>query len=227
MTAGFTKTTIGKLTTVGEELVRARMARGISREASAKTLAIPVRYIEALETGLYHALPGEIYIRGWLKKYASLLGVENEEIMQRYARETTLRHAPQAEQRKKNKKFVTRIFSLLNARRIVGALIIIGAAGYIGFVLYQGLKPPTVVLHNDPTGQQTQSTNITLGGTTDIGVELKINQQVIELSDTGSFEEDVILIEGINTITVEAKRPHSRRFTKTITVVKTGAPSLQ
>lgn len=44
---------------------------------------IPAGYLDALETGTWEALPGEVYARGYLKKYAEYLGFDPDVMVQR------------------------------------------------------------------------------------------------------------------------------------------------
>lgn len=232
MTNSFKKVAIGSVTTVGEELMRARAMHNISREAVAQELAIPVRYLEALESGNYRNLPGAIYIRGWLKKYAGALNLSVPDILRRYSREASLTEDISQGRPKRRRgallgAYLSRVLTAITLRRLSLSLTVLVAIGYIGFIIYQGVKAPTVVLAEGFVDRQTHEDTITVQGTADVGVELTVNEQPIELDGSGAFTEQVGLIDGINTITVEAKRPHSRLFTKTMTIVKTQEPSLE
>ncbi|MFW5714624.1 MAG: helix-turn-helix domain-containing protein [Brevefilum sp.] len=59
----------------GEQLKSIREARGISLEEMAQKTHIRMAYLEALETGDYEWIPSEPQRRGFLKLYASELGV--------------------------------------------------------------------------------------------------------------------------------------------------------
>ncbi len=73
---------------IGDELRRAREARGLSlRDIQAET-KIRLRYLEALEDGDFSVIPGEVYARGFLRSYAQQLGLNSEEIMDRYRQST-------------------------------------------------------------------------------------------------------------------------------------------
>lgn len=61
---------------LGEKLKQARLAQGLTlTELQARTY-IRLRYLEAMEQGDFHLIPGEVYVKGFLKLYARELGVD-------------------------------------------------------------------------------------------------------------------------------------------------------
>ncbi len=69
---------------VGELLRRQRKARGISVVEIAEHTKIGKKYLESLENDEFQALPGETYIRGFLKAVAKYLELDEEAILKRY-----------------------------------------------------------------------------------------------------------------------------------------------
>lgn len=61
---------------VGEQLAAARQARGLAVVDIAQTLKLGVRQVEALEGGDWQALPGQTFIRGFVRNYGRLVGVD-------------------------------------------------------------------------------------------------------------------------------------------------------
>lgn len=73
----------------GSRLRMARQDRGLSLEDVEAATKIRKRYLEAMETGDYSVMPGgESQVRGFLRRYASFLGIPPEEIIALYERET-------------------------------------------------------------------------------------------------------------------------------------------
>jgi len=62
--------------TPGRILAAARTERGMSVPEVAQRLKFSLRHIEALESDRYDALPGGPYVRGMIRTYARLLGVD-------------------------------------------------------------------------------------------------------------------------------------------------------
>jgi cytoskeleton protein RodZ len=61
--------------TIGQRLKQARQQRGLSIEEAAQATRIRVNYLQALEEDNFAALPSAVQGRGFLRSYASYLGV--------------------------------------------------------------------------------------------------------------------------------------------------------
>ena len=68
----------------GAALYGAREQRRMSIEEAARALNLSPRHIAAIEADDYDALSGPTYIRGYLRGYAQLLGLDPEPLIQRY-----------------------------------------------------------------------------------------------------------------------------------------------
>jgi cytoskeleton protein RodZ len=62
--------------TVGEQLRTAREAKAIKIADLAQSMKLGVRQLEALEAGDWQALPGATFVRGFVRNYARLVGVD-------------------------------------------------------------------------------------------------------------------------------------------------------
>ncbi|NWG22020.1 MAG: helix-turn-helix domain-containing protein [Chloroflexi bacterium] len=69
---------------LGEQLRAARESQGISLSQAAAETRILQRYIVALEDGDYQNLPGDVYIRGFIRNYAAFLGLSADELIECY-----------------------------------------------------------------------------------------------------------------------------------------------
>jgi cytoskeleton protein RodZ len=68
------------MTPVGETLRRARLKRNLELEEIAGELKISTRFLQAIENDQYDKLPGGIFARSFVRQYAQLLGLDEEEI---------------------------------------------------------------------------------------------------------------------------------------------------
>ena len=75
--------------TLGLILQQARHAKHIKIPSVAKKLRIKEIYLEALENGHYHVFPALVYGVGFLRSYAAFLGLNADEMINRFHRETT------------------------------------------------------------------------------------------------------------------------------------------
>lgn len=69
------------MTPLGETLQRARQSKGVTIEDAERVTRIPRKYIEALEVENYGILPAPVYARGFLRSYASYLGLDPKELL--------------------------------------------------------------------------------------------------------------------------------------------------
>ena len=69
---------------VGETLRRQRETRRMGLAEVARVTRIPVATLEAIENDHFDDLPGEVFVRGFLKSYAQTVGLGGAEIVARY-----------------------------------------------------------------------------------------------------------------------------------------------
>jgi len=72
---------------LGAWLKETREAKGLSTEEVEATTRIRRAFLQALEEGEYELLPGEVYVRGFLRNYALYLGLDPAEVHRRYDEE--------------------------------------------------------------------------------------------------------------------------------------------
>jgi transcriptional regulator with XRE-family HTH domain len=66
---------------LGEFLRRERALRHISLDAVAERTKISRRYLEAIEEERYDSLPGETFVRGFIRSYAQSIGLDPEDTL--------------------------------------------------------------------------------------------------------------------------------------------------
>ncbi len=71
---------------IGKELKEVREEKGITLEEVAEKTKISQRFLEAIENGRWEELPEEVYLRGFLKTYAEVLGLDGKEFVANYQR---------------------------------------------------------------------------------------------------------------------------------------------
>lgn len=74
------------MASIGPELKKVREARGISLKAIAEATRITQRNLEAIEADRLDALPGRFFVTGILRSYAKAVGLDGEEVLERYRR---------------------------------------------------------------------------------------------------------------------------------------------
>ncbi|PEJ60185.1 MULTISPECIES: RodZ domain-containing protein [unclassified Bacillus (in: firmicutes)] len=64
------------MTELGKFLKEAREAKGLSIDDVQELTKIQKRYLEAIEEGNYEILPGQFYVRAFIRQYAETIGVD-------------------------------------------------------------------------------------------------------------------------------------------------------
>ena len=84
---GFIKRRIVTNETLGERLRKIREGRELDFGEIEMTTGIKASYLECLEEGDYGSLPGEVYVKNFLKVYGVFLGMDEERIIEQYDKE--------------------------------------------------------------------------------------------------------------------------------------------
>jgi hypothetical protein len=70
--------------TLGQYLRSAREALGIDLHEAAQQTRISVTYLKALEAEDFSKLPGEVFVKGFLKNYGKFLRLEESQVLKKY-----------------------------------------------------------------------------------------------------------------------------------------------
>lgn len=70
---------------LGEKLRKAREAKGLSLEQVEEATKIVRSYLQALEDEEFERLPAPVYVKGFLRNYASYLGLDAQEVLSLYS----------------------------------------------------------------------------------------------------------------------------------------------
>ena len=68
----------------GSYLKHERELRGVSLEEISGVTNIPLRFLKALEENSFDELPGEVFIKGYIRSYANIIGSDFEEMLNIY-----------------------------------------------------------------------------------------------------------------------------------------------
>lgn len=73
-----------RVESIGAYLRQARVARAMSISEVSRATRIPTSTIERMEADHFDDLPGEVFARGFLKAYASTVGLQPDDVLARY-----------------------------------------------------------------------------------------------------------------------------------------------
>jgi cytoskeletal protein RodZ len=72
------------LESVGQYLRRHREARRMSVEEVSRATRVPTASVERIEADQFDELPGEVFVRGFLRSYAQAVGLQADDVLARY-----------------------------------------------------------------------------------------------------------------------------------------------
>lgn len=73
---------------IGERLIEARDARGLTLEDAERDTRISRRYLQALEDERFDIIPAPVYARGFLRSYTQYLGLETAPLLARFPQDS-------------------------------------------------------------------------------------------------------------------------------------------
>lgn len=132
---------------LGQLLKKERVQRGISLDDLQETTKIRKRYLEAIEEGNYNVLPGNFYVRAFIRSYAEAVDLDPAEVLKLYRADVTEPPVePMAEpvrrRRRKKPRNAQRMNRWLSALLFISfPILIIAVVYYFGLNGHTG-EPP-------------------------------------------------------------------------------------
>lgn len=209
MSKKFTRKIIANDHSVGSILSAARKKANKTIEECSRRLSIPQRYLLALEQENLSALPGLIYEKNFIKRYAEFLRVRPHGLIKTWIE---LRHNTD----NPKPEFVSRVnwWSFFQGpllwRRISMGTVVLTLAGYVGFQLVEMVSPPYLVLEAPIVGQVVNKPDLSVKGVVAKSATLEVNGQTVSTDDSGSFAIPIILEPGANTIRAVAEKRYGK-----------------
>lgn len=178
-----------RMASLGERLRAARQHQGLTLAEAERATKIRQRYLEALEEEDYGALPPTVHTIGFLRCYASYLGLDVDAAVRAFYRETGIRESPdiQPEARPLRHGFY------LGPQMVTGSIILVVLLGLGVYVwnqvqVFTSKSQPTATLvaglpSQPPIGASlppitapvsTPGPGANFGGTNGVTVELRV-----------------------------------------------------
>lgn len=89
---------------IGDLLKRTRQAKGLTIDDVQEATKIRARYLEAMEEGRFDVLPGEVYVKGFLRNYADFVGLSGDEVVAQYKAKLARLQAEKVEEKASSPK---------------------------------------------------------------------------------------------------------------------------
>ncbi|MEK7565786.1 MAG: helix-turn-helix domain-containing protein [Patescibacteria group bacterium] len=187
--------------TVGQILLEERSRKNLSLEEVEKATKIRRKFLEALEIGDYKSLPPGTFTRGFVKNYATFLGLNPEEILAFYRRETSVEKPKVLPEEigQVGRKFslTPQLFTALG----IGFFLLLFFVYLLRqYLLFASAPPLNIKKPSDYAIVRSSPLEIT--GVTDADAILTVNDQPIGLDETGNFTVKIDISPGLNTFTI-------------------------
>lgn len=208
--------------TFGEKLKKAREDLGWSLLKAAQSLNVQIKFLEKIEKGEWENLPAEVFLTGFLRRYAKILGLAEEDLILEFKKELALaKHLAGV-------KKIDNLSSLPSLRPIrifltpkilsyiLGVLIFVAVTGYLFFQLSYLISAPEIKNFEPGNDFSTNEKTLFISGQTAPDTQLTINGGSVYINRDGKFQQEINLSEGLNVIKVESRN----RFGKTTSLIR-------
>lgn len=215
----FQKSELVRLRTVGEKLKKRRMMLNLDLKSAAVALKIDEKYLQAIENDNLAMIPGEVYLKNFLKNYANFLNLNYQQLLADYELDKEI-----YQQIKDNTEKIfdpkisqqLRWYSFITATMVKNIILI--CLAFIS-LLFLGIKvngivaAPYLIISQPKNNLIIKDNYVTIIGQTEPGSKVVINGQIILVASSGNFQELINLQSGLNIIKISASKKYSKPAT--------------
>lgn len=207
----FVKKPLAAGATLGDRLRALRDDARLTTEELGKKISVNPKYIKAIEESRYRDLPGLVYARQFIRRYAEVLETDVSMAMDIFEQEYIVVTKSKPSGRPLLTQRVSTDFhwARRHARLLLAIVIVAIVFGYIGIQSAKNFLPPQLVITEPTKDISTTSLTITIAGTTDQNATVTINDQDVQTTGDGTFREAIDLHTGLNTLKISAIKKHS------------------
>lgn len=185
--------------------------RGVTLKHLSTETGIALKHLENFSHGRFERLPSAPYVRGYFVKLGPILGFDPDEWWGRIKEEDTVTRSGSADRMPGNR------FSRWRGRALVWgliALLLIGVYVAARFTTIIG-EPRLTLAAPAPNTAAVSASTLAFRGTVQNGDTLTLNGADVPLGPDGSFDTEIILRPGSNTIELRAKKVLGREIVLT------------
>ena len=194
--------------TAGDVLKNKRESLGKSLETVSLDTKIQRRFIKYMENNQFSYFDSEVFLTGFIKIYAQYLNLDVDKVLALYRRSNPKKK--ETFQNKEKKTFKKKIrLNIFNPKTLITILLVLflaGIIGYIGFQIYKFQSPPSLSISQPVDDEKFEEEEIVVKGKSEPNTTIEINGSPTEISSDGRFEKSIKLKEGVNIITVKARK---------------------
>lgn len=202
------------MTTVGEILKSARERKKFTLTQVENALKIRAKFLMALENNQFDQLPPGTFAKGFIKNYAAYLGLPVDDILAFYRRQVHEKIPNVAPENKSGRSHRFAFTPQMITPISVGLLLFLFFA-YLIFAYFRYAGSPMLEINAPKNNLVVREDQVDVTGRTDPDATLIINNEPVNLSESGSFDVKITLQPGLNTIILTATNKFHRQSTVT------------
>lgn len=221
---GFYRKRVRPRESLSRQLQRFRNQLGLTLAKVEDEIKIREHHLAHIEAGDFHQLPPS-HARGFIRRYARFLGINDDVIEAELIYIDTTRHA-------------STLFSpgrigrepswIITPRTIVVGAIIVGVLGLLGYITYQVQQfsaPPALQVLEPKDDSVVTSEQLTVRGTTEPGSMVIIDELQANVDVDGGFSQHLALRPGLNQITIRSVNRIKKQTSLMVTILYELPPS--
>lgn len=192
--------------TVGQILKEEREKKFYTLDEIEKSTKIRKQLLEALEKGQYFKLPPPTFVQGFIKNYGRFLGLETNKLLAIYRREFSEGKNPPRILESFSHPLDKKKFRLTPAK-VVGLAVLVMIAIFFIYLWFEYrflIDAPFLEIQQPEAQLHVTTSAILVSGRTDPEAKVSINNQEIQTSIDGRFQQEINLTDGSNTIIITA-----------------------
>lgn len=207
---------------LGSYLKKGRKKQMITLARLASEIAVNVNHVKALENGDYSSLPPEIYVKGFISRYCSKVGLDYQKALYLFSKN---KQKPLPSVPKKDPliaySWFLRIITYRNLVLLVGLLFLAILIFYLVNVVYPMYSKPFYKLL-DPKSCPAETSNdkFELRGSIQPEGKIWINEEESMIDKEGNFVCPLFLREGENVVRLRIVNKFGRERTEECVIRK-------
>lgn len=195
---------------ISQALISARLEKNFALKDVSASTGISLKYLEAIEKGKWSRLPDGVYRKNFLREYALFLKLDADSLVRAFQEGDK-----EAASQKSffSKQIVAGKYFWAMPRLVKNGILISIAVicfGYLAYCLKETVTPPTLVLNSPRENMVTDKRTVDIIGSTENEAQIFVNGESVLSDSHGFFNKKVNLKNGINTVTVSARKKYGQ-----------------
>lgn len=208
--------------TLGEKMKKIRNERRLSLAEVSKSTKIQSKYLQYMEEGEYSKLPADVYVKGFLRSYAQIMGLNEDALCKQYQREKgihcNIKKIPQTQETSKPLNFSSIVITPKMVVVSLVLLLVVSSFVYLYAQVNNFVSAPRLAILKPTDGALVNGISTHVVGVAEKDALVFINDQKVLVNENGEFSEDVSVKPGLNMIIVKARSKFNKEATASISV---------